>query len=712
MAGLIFALVPPGGPDAAAQLFDLDAAAGPPALGLDTYTAACVRQLEQEMVGLADPANNAPAPAGDVLRASLGVRWLAVTLLERADRGAAAGSLDFIAGLRLYRGRNDLDELINTALEPGDADDATGALRRFNDRLEVLSRELPTDQGGDLDDQLGTLLRPLADAVAALSSEPVANHWVPADDITRGPGLAQPASAGIDELLQQIEAQINTTELTEQTVHELRRITEYLRRGAAFAEHQPAVERYCRLLADVLDLADAAGRAGWLDERREIYRQEIQEAVMLFGDPVTRAEAETRLARLAAARHAIERISTLSQDTRTTASRPGASRPRPRAATIDVETLRTAFLAATAEPADQDGDGRRMETLVRVLDGVIAYRDMAEPELTPELRRVWRKLDGSYGAAERAIIAKLPALVGRPDALSDPALVSVLSDHAQYLEDLERLAKVPLWVDTVRFISPRAAGPFSAYVRKLAGWLTDPGRRPEAVRGLGEIERQLADFYPMPFEQALRRGDRPAILATGALHEQLADRIDDERRRWAEAWGDDSTSGAAARMRLLHRLTKIMADTETLLDLGDGALILNRWAAWEIDPETFQRLVADLGNRLKLATTAAIEADDAGLIDQLDRIQAPPAALVSRLTEALDDPLGQLPAGALSVVGQTVRHPPPDAWMLLRRHEIADVCRYEMELQYARSSGREELAAKLTAYVDMLAGDLLEEISP
>jgi len=575
MAGLIFALVGPGGPDAAAQRFDLDAAAGPPALGLDTYAADCVRKLEQEMVGLADQASNAPAPAGDVLRASLGARWLAVTLLERADRGAAAGSLDFIAGFRLYRGRNDLDELLNTALEPRDDGGAAAALRRFNDRLEVLSRELPTDQDDDLDDQLGTLLRPLADAVGALSPGPVTNHWVPADDITRGPGLAPPASAGIDELLQQIETQINTTELTEQTAHELRRITQFLRRGAAFAEYQPAVERDCQLLADVLDLAGAAGRAGWLDERREIYRQEIQEAVMLFGDSVTRGEAETRLRRLAAERHAIERISTLSQNTGAPVGKPGTSRPRPRAATIDVETLRTAFLAATAGSAEQDDSGRSMETLVRVLDGMIAYRDMAEPELAPELRRVWRKLDGAYAASERAVIAKLPVLVGRPDALSDPALVSVLGDHTQYLEDLERLAKVPQWVDTVRFISPRGAGPFSGHVRKLAGWLTDPGRRPQAVRGLGEIERQLADFYPMPFEQALRRGDRPAIVATGALQEQLADRIDQERRRWAEAWGDDSASVTAARMRLLHRLTKIMADTETLLKLGDGS-----WPTW------------------------------------------------------------------------------------------------------------------------------------
>jgi hypothetical protein len=169
---------------------------------------------------------------------------------------------------------------------------------------------------------------------------------------------------------------------------------------------------------------------------------------------------------------------------------------------------------------------------------------------------------------------------------------------------------------------------------------------------------------------------------------------------------------AAERMKLLHRLTRTMADTETLLDLGDDALILNRWAAWELDPDAFRRLVADLGTRLKLATTAALEADDAGLRDQLDRIRAPATALVSRLAEALREPLDRLPSGALSIVGQAVRRPAPEAWLLARRGVIADICRFETELQYARSTGQEELATRLTAYVDMLAGDLLEEISP
>ena len=63
-------------------------------------------------------------------------------------------------------------------------------------------------------------------------------------------------------------------------------------------------------------------------------------------------------------------------------------------------------------------------------------------------------------------------------------------------------------------------------------------------------------------------------------------------------------------------------------------------------------------------------------------------------------------------MGQAVRRPPPEAWLLARRGEIADFCRYLVELQYARSTGREELAARLSAYVDMLAADLLKEISP
>jgi hypothetical protein len=660
-------------------MLDLDAPAGPPALGLDTYAASCARQLEQEIADLTDPAG---APPGDGLRAMLGVRRLAAALLQRADRAAGSGSAEFIAGFRLYRGRAELDEILASgALETGGAASVAAALDRFNGRLAALPDPLPAAWGGDLDDELGALLRPLADAVGSLASGPVTNHWIVVGNTTLGP--------------EQVEARIEAAALAPEATDELRRITGFLRRGSAFAEYRRAVERTCRLLADVLDLADAIARAGWLDERREEYLGEIHEAVMLLGDPATRPEAEERLRGLAAAGRAIDRISKLSQSRQ--------------AARIDLEAVRQSFLAAAASPGDHD---RPMETLVGVLDVMVAYRELAEPQLAPELRRAWRKLDASYVAAERAVVKELPVLVGRPDALADPGVASLLGEHAQYVEDLACLAKVPGWLDTLRFISPRGAGLLAGHVRQLAAWLTDPVRRPGAVAALGEIDDQVADFHPMPFEQALGRGDRPAILATGGLHGQLSARIDIERRRWAEAWGGEAMSAAARRMCLLERLTSIMADSETLLDRGDDALILNRWAAWELDPDAHRRLVAELVNRLKLATTAAIDGDDAALADQLDRIQAPTAALVSRLAATLEGPLQQLPSGGLSIVGQAVRRPPPDAWLIARRGEIADICRYEMELQHARSAGREELAPRLAAYVDMLAGLILQEVTP
>jgi hypothetical protein len=249
-------------------------------------------------------------------------------------------------------------------------------------------------------------------------------------------------------------------------------------------------------------------------------------------------------------------------------------------------------------------------------------------------------------------------------------------------------------------------------VRRFAGWLTDPARRADAVRVFDDIETQLADFYPLPFEEPLRRGDRAASLGTGGLHDQLIARIEQDRRAWAGAWGTGAADAAAERMRLLHRLTTIMAETEALLAAGEDAVVLNRWAAWELGPESFARLTADLGTRLKLATTAAIEGDDPGLREQLDRIPAVPAALVSRLLETCGPALQQLPSGGPATVGQLVHRPSTDAYLVHRDRALADVCRYEMELQHARRTGRDDLAERLTEYVDMLCGELLKEVGP
>ena len=156
----------------------------------------------------------------------------------------------------------------------------------------------------------------------------------------------------------------------------------------------------------------------------------------------------------------------------------------------------------------------------------------------------------------------------------------------------------------------------------------------------------------------------------------------------------------------------MLADAEPLLTLGHDEMVLNRWSAWELDPAAYKRLQGDLINRLKLATTAAIEGNDEGLVRQLERIPREPAAVIGRLATALADPLEALPGGALCIMGQSVHRPTPQAWLGDRRAVLAALCRYTMETQYARATGRQDLAQRLAAWVDMLARTIRPELDP
>ena len=124
------------------------------------------------------------------------------------------------------------------------------------------------------------------------------------------------------------------------------------------------------------------------------------------------------------------------------------------------------------------------------------------------------------------------------------------------------------------------------------------------------------------------------------------------------------------------------------------------------------RTLTNLSNRLELATAAALNDDEQRLTRQLDRIdrEASGAKLIGRLAQLLAEPLDQLPNGALSIIGQTVHPPSSEAWMLHRRRQVADLCRYTMELEYAHTTGRGELASDLAGYVNALADGLLSEL--
>jgi len=424
----------------------------------------------------------------------------------------------------------------------------------------------------------------------------------------------------------------------------------------------------------------------------------------------TRRKGVDRLRRLADARQIIGRISQLHRTAR--AAAPGRSRrDAPR---IDMEPVTRAFGAVMTAAGDNPGNGSpQVDRLRAILDRMIAYRELSTPALTRELRHAWRKLIHDYERTERGILDALPQLATTPGAMADPALASLVADHRQYLEDLRRLQSLPLWLETIRQAAPRASGPFGGQLRRLIGDLGAPSRRQGAVQAIDRLDRQMKSYFPLPFEQRLLDGDRAAIIATGGLHEQLATEINRQRRVWLAAWGADGHAGdEGRRLETLHRLTQIMADSARLLEADADAIALDRWAAWELDPATIGRIGADLRNRLRLASKAAVDHDDAGLTEQVARIRAGETALISVLLARLESPIANLPAGPLSILGQCVVGPTPAAWLLGQRRELADLCRYTMEMEFARTTGRAQLAGNLDSWIDDLATTLMKEILP
>jgi len=640
---------------------------------------------------------------------SIKFRDLAVRLLDQGDDAGPAGSPAVLAGVRLGRGRGEIDALLASVAKPGEFEGpAHAALRRYVAPGHAWGTEPDPDDPGALDAALAEHLEPLAVAIRLLVPGETVNHWIAASQVHRDP--QQPVEPAIDELLGVLVGMADTTTLSDDGRVALGGVIEILERGASFEQFRPQVREYATLLTETLALWTQLDAAAWLSgAQRDTCRAIITAAIVHVADRQTNRQGIARLRRLADSRRIIRRISQLHGTAR--AAAPGRSRSdTPR---IDMEPVTRAFGAVVTAAGDDAGDGSpQVNRLAAILDRLIAYRELSTPALTREMRHAWRKLHHDYQRTERGILDALPQLATRPGAMADPAMASLVADHRQYLEDLRRLQSLPQWQDTVRHAAPRASGPFGGQLRRLIGDLGAPSRRHAAVQAIDRLDRQMKSYFPLPFEQRLIAGDLAAIIATGGLHEPLAAEIDRQRRAWLAAWGAGDPGDEGTRMETLYRLLQIMADSARLLEADADAITLDRWAAWELAPATMQRISTDLRNRLRLASKAAVDHDQGGLAEQVSRIRAGETALISALLARLETPLADLPAGALSIIGQCVVGPTPAAWLLGHRRELADLCRYTMEMEFARTTGRAQLAGNLETWIDDLATTLMKEISP
>jgi len=704
-----------------AQVLSLSEPAQPPALDRFTFANHLVGRLEREIAERMSRERVADPMAQLALQASVNVRVIAAELLTAADAQGANGSQAALAGLTLAQGRDDidatLDELVALAARlannamPSDADQqrlrqAVQSLRLFNDRAASDLGLLRDPNAESMHRTLSAMCMPLGEAVSAIDRSAFINHWIARTHAKPTPAMAvraQPLHPTLalvtPRTLAQLRQDFGSLSLRDDTRTEIAAILDYLERGSAFADLRPQIEMSLLHMSQAAELLASLDKATWLKPAAtEAYRDRLHLGVVLFKDPRTRERGQRHLDALEASRDIMDRI---------TALMTGNARMKP---------LCDAFLAfdvMVENPAQAELGQAQLRQLKIVLERMLAYRDLGKVELRRDLQTIERQLDMMYRDAEARLLKEIDTLITNDGALTDPAFASLMQDQAHLLDDIVRVRRTPAWVDAIRLIDPESAGPFHAQTRKMAAWLLDSNRRPDALRAMDQFEQQLELFYPLPFEAEVRAGSAEAIAATGGMHERLNRRIDELRQDWARAWADgDAGSEHANHLLLLHRLMQIMADTASLIASPDAPAALNRWSAWELGATVAARTMRDVPNRLKLATAAAVQQDVKTLRSQLEEIDrdAPVVKLIGRLAQVIGESASALPAGSIGCVSQLALAPQRDAWWLHQRTVLAALCRYQTEAEYARITDREELLTALTEYVNALADDLLAQL--
>lgn len=695
---------------ASAQLLRLGAPR-PPELDEDTYAALVAGELLAELDARPNPAADDISARATLLRAEIRYRLLIIDLLRRGDRARSDGSIAVITALALAERR---DELF-TALQPVVNADRTAnmagptvdrlrsmqaSLNRFNRAVDgFLAKPVAVD-AATLDDELPLVLSGLAHAYRTISGSEFVSHWIDRD------------AAAVREVdLTALEERINRSPLHESALEALHATHAYLVEGAAFVEYRPLVTLYARDLNRLLQAAEIARDAAWLSaERRAEMTDRLERAAILFQTIDTRDEARALIARAELESDFIERLSRLSA--------PGAHRVHPRA--IDsLARTGTALLAADGGAAGGTGGTEHRRRLIEVIDRMIAFRTetagVVRRELRGDLRQFAVRLERAYLDREAALLTEIETIATRPSALADPAFLSLLQNHRQSLEDLERMRRLPDWVDAVSRANPRAVNGVETQLRRLAQDLLEPVRRQNAVTLFEQFERQVRDFAELPLEAALRAGEEEIASLTNGRFAAIAALIDEQRSRWAEGWARGEATGEAVdRLRLLRRLLHTIDDMGGLASAGGEATLLNRWSAWYSTPRVLGSAGNDLPNRVRLATQAMLTNNLDEVVRQLDRVDAdlPLAALVGRLVRRYERDLAALPEGPRATLGRALFPPGPNAELLAERRTLADLCRYAIEARYAEGAGRAAVANAIRAYLHFAADDLLKRLTP
>lgn len=684
-----------------AQTLDLD---GPPSpvVGDSSVVAAIAARLRAErddMEGHAiGTARQVIAPA---YRIRLAMREVALALVADAPRGVGGpDERRALAAMRIVDALGAIDAAASRtaelalagerAVRAGGTDaEAIAAWERSRLEAELLVRRAMevveairgSSGNANLDEALGALsgaLAPMAESGADLTPA-----WPVAGATDRGSVAEARASVRIDAAEAAIADAFAMLEREEQIV---------AKRDAARAD--------AWMLADALRGVESLARAGI-----ELSVMDgVRGAGAAMGDSGAREMARDRLRAIGAMGVVAERAAALEAE--------GVSIVGVREAlgvfASEVSGALGSIAARDAELAIVAG------AITRLVDDAAATPRSAVLDFKdPRFNRAWRATVRAHAEIEQrafelaARAARSPSLLGTPEWVSGAQAL-----HGSRLK-IERIASLGEWIAELRGSgAPGVSGAVRAgaadrltVIRKGFGY---DEHRDAVLEAMAQWESMRAACEGLPGEALLRARDPRIEAVVRGRGEALVRVFDVTRNEWIGAWAraeEPQLIEGEIRMARLARLGRALESIAALRE-PECAARVSAWAALRVPENALDAIQYRAESLIAEACAAAIDAQHerlGRLVDEWDA-QGEAARIVAGLSAAAMARSGwPEPAEGVAGLVRTIAPPPPGAWRLEARADLAAFSVWCAELAGAAERDDRGMADAIARWLNAVA---------
>ena len=326
-------------------------------------------------------------------------------------------------------------------------------------------------------------------------------------------------------------------------------------------------------------------------------------------------------------------------------------------------------------------------------------------ELRTHRRRIRNQYDQKRGAVDSGI------------SVPDRRWVEQVAELQLLARDVQRTHTAERIIVELGAVNPTARPAMLTRIRTWFRLLASSRTQAQAAAALDRLDLDAARFLVIPGEDLLDSPTEAFNRRIAGRASDLATRIQLVRRGWIEEISQGLLDGPSQlELKRLSRLLAVLVQVNEFSPepgrLMKSIKICNRWGGWFIDADSIAWSARALAPGLLVAADAAADGQGERLERDLDRLEhlVPPARLLTRLADVVEDSLSDLPAGGIGAIATLATPPGPDAWGIDHRDSFASISRGFAEISAARRRDDDTGVELLSAWIADACDDLLTEL--